>query len=136
MIKINQDSMHREKVDMEGLGQVIKCQGVGKTKTGKPMWRCFINFDYEVPKEKQIKDRCMNVLAFGQLATYLKAWKRGDILLVKGQIKKNVYQGKEYFQVIAGYVHDQHDYSTENGDDTEDGEGEVPYSAEDFDPGF
>lgn len=139
MLMMQQDSMHKERINVVGIGKVIKCDGAVNTKTGKVMWRCFINFDYEYKKDKQIKERCMNLVAFEPLAKFLTVWSRSDVLMIMGSVQKNTYNGRDYYQIVTGFVHDLHDYSTmassgsDGGDDAGDDGG---YTSSDFDPGF
>lgn len=138
MLMMQQDSMHKERINIVAIGKVIKCDGVTKTKTNQLMWRCFLNFDYEYKKDKQIKERCMNVIAFEPISTNLTTWKRNDILTIMGCVQKTSYNGKEYYQIVAGFVHDLHDYtavgdSAGSSDSDDDG---GSYTSEDFDPGF
>ena len=137
MLIMQQDSMHKEHYSLDAVGKVIKCS-LGPTKTNQIMWRCYINFDYEYRKDKQVKERCMNLVAYEPLSKCLKVWNRGDLLAVKGKIEKKAYNGKEYYQVIAAFVVEQPDYSAAESisSDGDDASSEGGYTSSDFDPGF
>lgn len=142
MLQVARDTLHDGVIIADGLGKLITNATMSTTKTGRPMWRGFVNFDYSYPKEKQAEARAMGVLAFGELASKLTEWPKGTLLHIKGTLAKNDYMtkrdGKERWQIMAEYVHDQHNYNIETVNTMDEYEtgtvGEQKY--EDYDPGF
>ena len=137
MLIMQKDSHHTEAIAFDGIGQVIKCE-FKATKNGGKFWSAFIDFDYEYKRDQKVKERALGVSMFNDAGGKLIEWPKGTILAVKGIMKKVVYNGKEYFNMNAGWVHDIHDYAAAGAaadDDTDDGEGGV-IDESNYDPGF
>lgn len=139
MLIMQKDSHHPEAIAFDGVGQVIKCE-FKTTKNGSTFWTAFIDFDYEYKHEKKVKGRAINVRMFNQPAAKMIEWPKGTVLAVKGLMNKTVYNGKEYFNINAGWVHDIHDYAAA-GSDGEDSTGDdvgsnYTYDESNYDPGF
>lgn len=137
MLIMQKDSHHPEAIAFDGVGQVIKC-GFKPTKAGGKFWTAFIDFDYEYKRDQRVKDRAINVSMFNDPGGKMIEWPKGTILAVKGLMKKTVYNGKEYFNMNAGWVHDIHDYAAagnESADNIGDEDGGA-YDESNYDPGF
>lgn len=137
MLIMQKDSHHPEAIAFDGVGQVIKC-GFKPTKAGGKFWTAFIDFDYEYKRDQRVKDRAINVSMFNEPGSKMIEWPKGTILAVKGLMKKTVYNGKEYFNMNAGWVHDLHDYAAagDASGDVDDGEVNAVFDESNYDPGF
>lgn len=113
-------------------------------KNGKKQWKAFGTFEKAAKGDRSGKNAVSMTTGFDdELASKLIAWPKGTRLFVQGSMVKSEYwtqrNGRESFELVVEYVHDQHDYHAAQNDDMDrdafGNAGEDDYGNQ-YDPGF